>query len=127
MQILFFDGECVLCNSAAQWIAKHNLSGNIRFASLQGSYAKEKLADEFLNAGSLVFLDGNLFFVRSAAVFRILKYLPAWSWLRILRFIPQRTADLIYNQVAARRFRWFGRREACRVPPPEVRERFIID
>lgn len=127
MQILFFDGECVLCNTAAHWIARRNSAGNIRFASLQGVYAKEKLDDDLLRAGTLVFLDGTRFFVRSAAVFRILKYLPAWRWLRILRFIPQPVADSLYNQVALNRFRWFGRQTACRVPPPELRDRFIID
>lgn len=126
MPVLFFDGECVLCNTVAHKIAKRNPSGSIRFASLQGSYAKE-IPENLQDAETLVFIDGNRFFTRSAAVFEILKHLPAWRWLRILRFIPRSLADGLYDFVAKNRIRWFGRQADCRVPPPGLRERFITD
>lgn len=126
MPVLFFDGECVLCNTAAYWIAARNPSGNIRFASLQSVYAKENLGEDLRSAETMVFMDEDLFFVRSAAVFEVLKYLPAWRWVRVLRFIPRSAADWIYNRVAENRFRWFGRQTVCRIPPPDLRERFII-
>lgn len=127
MPVLFFDGECVLCNTIAHKIAERNRSGNIRFASLQGSYAK-KLPENLQNAETLVFMDGDRFFIRSAAVFEILKHLPAWwRWLRIFHFIPRRLADGLYDFVAKNRIRWFGRQADCRIPPPDLRERFIAD
>ena len=125
MPILFFDGECVLCNGAAQWIAKRNPSGNIRFASLQGDYAKENLREDLQTAETLVWMDEGRFLVRSEAVFSVLKHLPAWRWLRILRFIPRRLADRVYDWIAGNRFRWFGRQTECSIPPPARRERFI--
>ncbi len=126
MPVLFFDGECVLCNRAARWIAERNPSGNIRFASLQSVYAKEKLTEELQQGETMVFMNEDRFFVRSAAVFELLKYLPAWRWVRVLRFIPRSAADRLYNLVAKNRFRWFGRQTECRIPPAGLRERFII-
>ena len=125
MPVLFFDGECVLCNNAAHWIAERNPSGNIRFASLQGAYAKEKLGERFQGAETMVLMDEGRFFARSAAVFTVLKYLPAWRWLRALRFIPRPIADGLYNLVAKNRFRWFGRYTECPVPASGLRDRFI--
>lgn len=127
MPVLFFDGECVLCNATARWVARYNRSGNIRFASLQGIYAKKKLKSDFQTGDSLVFTDGDRVLTRSAAVFEILKYLPAWRWLRTLRFLPERLADRLYDGVAKNRFRWFGKQTECRVAPPGLRERFIAD
>ncbi|WP_367914384.1 thiol-disulfide oxidoreductase DCC family protein [Leadbetterella sp. DM7] len=127
MPVLFFDGECVFCNTVAHKIAERNPAGNIHFASLQGSYAKKMLDPSLLTAGTLVYLDGDRYLTRSEAAFELLRHLPAWRWLRIFRFVPRRMADGLYNRVAENRIRWFGRQESCRVPPPGLRERFITD
>lgn len=124
---MFFDGECVLCNGVARKVAAGNPSGNIRFASLQGAYAGKTLEKDLLTAETLVFMDGDRFFTRSAAVFEVLKHLPAWRWLRVLRFIPQGLADKLYGFVAKNRIRWFGRQTECGILPPGLRGRFIAD
>lgn len=123
--VLFFDGECILCNGAVRWILERNTSGDIRFASLQGNYAKKMLG--YGVEDSMVFMEGDRVFTRSAAVFEILRYLPAWRWMRVLRFIPRRITDGIYKWVARNRFRWFGKQEVCRVLPPGYSERLISD
>ena len=125
MSILFFDGMCVLCNRAAQWIAKHNPSGTLYFASLQGDYARDNLSDDLNKGETLVLIEDGRSFVRSEAIFRVLKYLPAWRWLRIFRFVPRNLTDRVYDWVAKNRFRWFGTQDECTVPPPAFRERFI--
>jgi predicted DCC family thiol-disulfide oxidoreductase YuxK len=47
--------------------------------------------------------------------------------VRVAGFLPRRFRDAIYNLVAVSRYRWFGKRESCRVPSPELRSRFIDD
>jgi len=42
-----------------------------------------------------------------------------------LRFIPRALRDPIYLWVARHRYRWFGRSEACMVPKPELKSRFL--
>ncbi|MBX2952005.1 MAG: DUF393 domain-containing protein [Leadbetterella sp.] len=127
MPVLFFDGECVLCNGVARRVAESNPSGNIRFASLQGAYAGRTLKKDLLTAETLVFIDTDRLFTRSEAVFEVLRHLPAWRWLRVFRFIPRGLADKLYDFVAARRIRWFGRQTDCRILPPGLKERFIAD
>ena len=54
--------------------------------------------------------------------------LPApWRWLRWLRLLPRGLRDAVYDLIAGRRHRWFGRHEACPRPAPEVRDRFLDD
>ena len=127
MQILFFDGECVLCNSTAHRVAKLNTTENIHFASLQGNLAHHKLKSLPLNTDSIVFLDNGQVSIKSEAVFEILKYLPSLRWLRILRIFPLKFRDCIYDWVARNRVKWFGRQELCEVPPKEFRGRYLSD
>ena len=48
-----------------------------------------------------------------------------WPLLYVLIVIPRPLRDWLYDRFAARRYRWFGKREACMVPTPELRERFL--
>jgi predicted DCC family thiol-disulfide oxidoreductase YuxK len=127
MQVLFFDGECVLCNSTAHRVAKLNTQQNIHFASLQGKLSLEKLKALPHNIDSIVFLDKDRIYIKSEAVFEILKYLPSLKWLRIFRIFPLTLRDLIYDFVARNRLKWFGKQDLCEVPPKEFRGRYIAD
>jgi len=45
--------------------------------------------------------------------------------VNLLRIIPRPLRDLVYNLISRYRTRWFGRRESCRIPGPEERDRFL--
>ena len=127
--ILLFDGVCNLCNGLVRFIIKHDKKGSIRFAALQSS-AGEKLINQFTIAtndlDSLIFLDGNKYFIKSEAVFEIINHLGGgWKLLLILKIFPKRFCDFIYERFASVRYKMWGKRESCMIPTKELMHRFI--
>lgn len=127
MKVLFFDGECVMCNGAAHWVAKQDNSGQIKFASLQGAFAKKHLNGLENQVDSLIFIDDDLVFIKSEAFFELLKYLGAFRFLRILLVFPKGFRDFVYDWVAKNRIKWFGKKDYCEMPPSKFRGRYIPD
>ncbi len=127
--IILFDGVCNLCNSSVQWVIERDPEGIFRFASLQSKVAEKiflrtGLEGEKLNSVAL-YEEGRLY-QRSTAALRIARKLDApWSLLYNLIVIPAFIRDAVYDFIARNRYRWFGRRESCMVPSPELRERFL--
>ncbi len=75
---------------------------------------------------SMLLWDGQGVHHKSEAALRSLEGLGGpWKLLRPLRFIPVFVRDAVYDFVAKNRYRWFGKRETCRLPTPEERDRFL--
>lgn len=126
--LLFFDGVCGLCNSVVDFVLRHDSSGRFRFAPLQGETARQFLsAEEIEQLSTVVVQIGGRQYRKSAAVVRILWCLggiwkPAGT---LLWLIPAPVRDLGYSLVARWRYRLFGRKETCRMPTPEERDRIL--
>lgn len=127
--IILFDGVCNLCNASVQWVLRRDRAGQFRFAALQSETGQRLLAAHGLaqvSFDTVVLADGDRIFTRSDAALEIARRLGApWSGLALLRWIPRRLRDAVYNWVARHRYRWFGRQEACLLPRPEWKERFV--
>lgn len=127
--IVLFDGLCTVCDGSVQAILKRDSAGVFRFASLQGRFGQEALKRTGLPADELqtmILLEDGGTHLRSTAVLRVLHRLGGiWSVFYILRFIPVGIRDAAYRLFAKNRHRFFGRKESCRIPTPEVRSRFI--
>jgi predicted DCC family thiol-disulfide oxidoreductase YuxK len=99
-----------------------------RFASLQSPAGKRLLATYGLptDVQTVVMVDNERAYVRSSAVLRIVSQLrPPWNALSVFRRLPTPFRDRVYGLVARHRYQWFGRRDRCFVPTPEVKERFL--
>ena len=126
--IILFDGECNLCNGAVDFILRHDGGGRFRFAPLQSQEAVRACGGASPPGDTLVLIDGAGRHERSTAVLRIAAGLDRpWSWLRFWGVVPRAVRDRLYDALAKRRLRWFGRRESCRVPSAAERERFLAD
>jgi predicted DCC family thiol-disulfide oxidoreductase YuxK len=132
--LLYFDGTCGLCDGVVQFVLRHDATARFRFSPLQGQVAREALARFGADAAALqtvyVLADADTPAERllggSDAVLFVLAQLPApWRWLSGLRRLPRGLRDGVYGLVARHRYRVFGRREACRVPSPAERARFL--
>ncbi len=127
--IVFFDGVCNLCNGAIDWLVRHDPKRRIQYASLQGTTAAQIVPDH-LNEGDpdsiLLWVDGAVL-SRSDAVLKILSYLsPGYrSLANAGKIVPRFLRDSIYKWVARNRYRWFGKRDSCRLPTPEERATFL--
>ena len=128
--VLLYDGVCALCNAAVTFVLKRDRSHSVRFAPLQGQTAARVLREQPGLAGidSMIWIDGDgRAFTRSAAALAIARHVGGgWATLAALaRIVPTVLRDAVYDLIARTRYRIFGRYDACPVPPPEVRERFL--
>jgi predicted DCC family thiol-disulfide oxidoreductase YuxK len=128
--VVLFDGVCNLCDGFARFLIRHDPPpGRFRLAALQSDAGRGLLRAHGVPADSLdtlVLVEGDRVFVRSTAMLRILRRLgPPWSVLGVLLVVPRAIRDPAYDWIARRRYRWFGRRDACAVPGPDARARFL--
>src|SRR5262245_57764265 len=130
--VVFYDGGCGLCHSSVRFLVERDPSGRLRFATLQGPYAAERLPADARDAGrdgTIVLLEPGVgVTVRSRAVLRALSHLGGrWRLAGWLAAVPglSKILDVGYHVVVRNRDRWFGRTEECPVPDPGLRSRFL--
>jgi predicted DCC family thiol-disulfide oxidoreductase YuxK len=127
--VIFFDGVCNLCNRSVQFVIKKDKKKQFRFASLQGKAGQELLrqfnlpADQF---NSFILVEGDHIYNRSTAVLRMLRKLgSAWQLFYGFIIVPKFIRNAIYNWIARNRYKWFGKKNECMIPTPELKERFL--
>jgi predicted DCC family thiol-disulfide oxidoreductase YuxK len=129
--IVLFDGVCNFCNRSVNWIIRRDTRGRFRFAALQSQAGAALQKRHGLDPGALdtlVLVEGAKVYVKSTAALRIVKRLGGLrSAVYALIAVPRPVRDFAYDWFARRRYRWFGERDECMVPSPEVRERFLSD
>ena len=126
--IIFFDGVCNLCNSSVQFVIKRDKEGKFRFASLQSGAGQEMLLQNQLSQNDfnsfLLYEDGKLY-TRSTAALRVLSQLKGWKWAGVFQWVPPFIRNAVYNLVARNRYKWFGKKDECMIPTPELKSRFL--
>ena len=128
--LYFFDGYCVLCSRFVGFCLARDPEGRLIFASAQSALGRRVLETLGLPDSTLqrtiLLLDGDTVYMRSAAVLRALRYLRGpVRWLRPLVLLPAWLRDPAYDLIARNRYRWFGERSSCFVPAAATRDRFI--
>ena len=127
--IVLFDGVCNLCSSVVKFTISRDPNGIFRFASLQseaGQFFLNKFGLSTEDFDSFVLIEGDNFFLRSTAVLCLCKRLKGfWPLLYLLIIIPRPLRDFVYNIVAENRYKWFGKKEECFIPSPDINNRFL--
>ena len=127
--VVLFDGVCNLCNGAVNFIIDRDPDAYFRFAPLQSDVAQRLLtetdaADATLD--TIVLVEDGTAYVRSTAALRIARRLSGpWPLLYAFLVVPRPLRDAVYDWIAEHRYRWFGRREECRLPTPDLKDRFL--
>ena len=123
--VVLFDGVCNLCNGAVRFILARDPAARFRFASLQSDAARRLLGGGG-PVETIVLLEAGKTYNKSTAALRIARGLR-FPWPLFYAFVTVRRPlrDLIYDWVARHRYRWFGKRDTCMLPTPELRERFM--
>ena len=128
-RIVLYDGVCGMCDRVVQWLLDRDPQGKLTFAALQGETAaalRREHPSIPAEIDTVVFVEGGRVHLRSRAVFALLAVIGGFwtpvSWFGVL---PQWLTDLGYRPVAALRYRIFGKLDACRLPRPEERARFL--
>lgn len=129
MAIILFDGVCNLCNSSINFVIRYDKANYFRFAPLQ-SMAAHQLEQQYqldLSAmSSFVLIENDQVYYRSTAALRVLRRLPLpWKLGYGFIIIPAFLRNGIYNWIARNRYRWFGKRDTCMIPTPELMAKFL--
>ena len=127
--IILFDGICNLCNSSINFIIKHDKRKQFRFASLQSNFAKEILTKyncSEIDLNTVVLIQSDKVYLKSSAVIKILQQLNSLSKLAVVFFlIPEFIRDNIYDFMASKRYKYFGKRDICIVHDEEIKTLFL--
>lgn len=130
-KIILFDGICNLCNSAVQFIIKHDKKDIFRFVALQSELGIEickKIGISFSKMDSIILYDpyGGAYFYKSSAAIEIAKNFGGfWKLISICRIVPIFMSDYIYDYIAKNRYNWYGKKESCMIPTLEMKAKFL--
>ena len=127
--IILFDGVCNLCKNTVQFLIKRDSKAKFKFGSLQSEEGQAVLKDFDLSTNdfdTFVYIKENKWFIKSSAALRVLKELGGiWKFFFVFILIPKKIRDFLYDIVVRNRYKWFGKRDSCMVPTPELKNRFL--
>jgi predicted DCC family thiol-disulfide oxidoreductase YuxK len=129
-KIILFDGVCNLCNSAVQFIVKHDKGDVFRFVALQSELGQEILAYigiDTKNIDSIVLYEpGVTYYYKSDAALQIAKSLDGLFPMGfVFKIIPTGIRNRLYDYIARNRYKWYGKKESCMIPTPELKAKFL--
>jgi len=125
--IILFDGECNFCDSSVQFIIRRDVEGVFKFASLQGETGQRLLLEHHIpkDMDSFLLITNNKAYLKSAAALLVSRRLKGlWKLLYAFIVVPRPIRDFFYDILAKNRYKWFGKKECCTIPTPEIRSRF---
>ncbi|WP_230499889.1 thiol-disulfide oxidoreductase DCC family protein [Sutcliffiella rhizosphaerae] len=127
--ILLFDGVCNLCNTAVSFIIKRDPNAVFKFTSLQSDEGQKLLQKHGLSTesfDSFYYVHGDEMYSKSTAALKVVRKLDApWKFLYPLIFLPKPIRDIIYSFIAKNRYKWFGKKDQCMLPSPDIKKRFL--
>lgn len=131
---ILFDGVCNFCNASINFIIDRDNKGIFKFAALQSEVGQELLKkfglktsdSESRTFDSIVAIAGDKVYQKSDAALEIARRMDGiWGIFYVFKIIPAFLRNPVYDLVARNRYRIFGRTDACRIPTPELKARFL--
>ncbi len=127
--IILFDGVCNLCNTAVQFIIRHDPDEKFLFASLQ-SESGQQILKQFglpnVDFNSFVLVQDDKIFNKSTGALKVAKQIKGgWKLLYIFIIVPRFIRDGVYSWIAKNRYKWFGQQQQCMIPTPQLKARFL--
>lgn len=128
-KVVLFDGVCNLCNKTIQIIIKNDTKDLFRFAPLQSDIGLQIVNERGIDTeklDSVILIEpGVAYYNKSTAAIEIARHLKGYSWLKIFKPLPESFRDVIYDLIANNRYKWFGKKESCMIPTPELQALFL--
>lgn len=129
-KIILFDGVCNLCNSAIQFVIKRDKKDVFRYAALQSEIGEQMIAERGIDTSktdSIILVEPSVaYYTKSDAALEIAKEFDGlWPLFQVFKWIPRPIRDVVYDFVARNRYKWFGRKDQCMIPTPELQAKFL--
>ncbi|KDN56287.1 thiol-disulfide oxidoreductase DCC family protein [Flavobacterium seoulense] len=130
-KIILFDGVCNLCNSAVQFIIERDKKDVFRFVALQSDLGKEICnyigIDNTKTDSIILYEPGIAYYYKSEAALKIASQLGGfYGFMAGINFLPKKINDIIYDYIAKNRYKWYGKKEHCMIPTPELKAKFLV-
>lgn len=128
-KIILFDGVCNLCNSSVNFVIRKDKNDVFRFAALQSEIGKKyinKFSIDPSQTDSIILVEGEKHYVKSSAALTIAKSLKGvYPLFYGFMIIPNFIRNWVYDYIAKNRYKWYGKKESCMIPTPELKSKFL--
>jgi predicted DCC family thiol-disulfide oxidoreductase YuxK len=128
--IWLYDGVCVLCSGAVQYVLKHERHHTMRFITIQSAAGRALAIQHGIDPDqpdSFLFVDGGRALAKSDGVMALAHHVNGAARLLLLgRILPKVFRDWLYDRLAQNRYRLFGKRDTCAMPDATSRHRFTL-
>ena len=129
-KIILFDGVCNLCNGFIQFVIKHDKADIFRYASLQSDIGQRLTAERKIDTKTIdsviLISPGIAYYVKSDAALQIGKHLKGYRTISsVINLIPKGLRNIVYDFIARNRYNWYGKKDQCMIPTPELKAKFL--
>jgi predicted DCC family thiol-disulfide oxidoreductase YuxK len=127
LPIVYFDGVCGLCNHFIDFLVRVDKKNKLLYAPLQGETAIKNLGiNPEKELDTVIFQNARGIYIKSGAALRILYTVGGfWKIFIVLLMVPAFVRNFFYDVIASNRYKWFGKKETCRIPTKEERAKFL--
>jgi len=129
-KLILFDGICNLCNDAVLKVIKNDRKNTFVFTALQSETGKkviDHLKIDISKIDSIILYEPNVSYdIKSTAALKIMNDFGGfWKATQLFLIFPEKFRNLIYDYIAKNRYKWFGKKENCMIPSPELKVKFL--
>lgn len=128
-KIILFDGVCNLCNNSVVFIIKRDKKDLFRFTAIQSEPGQKLVRKHQIDTSkldSILLIENDSFFSKSTAALKIARHLKGgYPLLYAFMILPGFFRNWIYDIIAKNRYKWFGKKESCMIPTPELKKKFL--
>jgi len=129
-KIILFDGVCNLCDSVVQFIIKRDKADVFRFVAIQSEIGQEIIkhigVDTTKTDSILLYEPGRSYYYKAEAALKIAGALGGiYSLLGFFSVFPKSLSNAVYDYIARNRYKWYGKKEECMIPTPEMKAKFL--
>jgi predicted DCC family thiol-disulfide oxidoreductase YuxK len=129
--LIIFDGECNFCNFYINKLIDLDTKKVFRFTPYESEFAIKTMTSHGIALDfreSFILMENDAFHLKSSAVIKILSKLSPLGKITALSMkylVPKILRDKVYDYVAKNRYKISKHYDSCRLPTPELRERFV--
>ena len=130
-KVILFDGVCNLCNDFVIKVIQKDKENVFLFAALQSNSGKQIvdfLGIDTSKIDSIILFEPELgnYYIKSSAGLKIMnEFSGIWRLMQIFTLLPESFNNVFYDLMARNRYSWFGKKESCMIPTPELKAKFL--
>ena len=129
-KLILFDGVCNLCDASVQYIIEHDKKDMFRFAALQSDIGEDIIKKFHIDTDKtdsiLLYSEENGISYKSTAALKIASQLGfPRNLMAVFLIVPSFIRNFVYDYIAKNRYNWYGKKEECMIPTPELKAKFL--